>query len=332
MGVSTLSKRLLKRLRMSAPQTHQQRRGVALALRGLERRIVLDATVAVGGGSVDLSAFSANTTVEVTQQTFDINGDSAVDDVYRFSLDTGSWNDGVSPLAGGIDLDGIAGVDAFVAGGDLYVSKTFLETNLGGLSIGGSGSNPTIALATNVTTVGNQDYGGPVVLQQGITLDAGAGNLTFSGTVSGPHALEIHSTGVTQFNSSLNLASLTTDAGGQTKLGGDVTTSGSQVYGDAVFLNVDLTLTGSVVEFHDDLEASNTSLQITGDAVLGNDGGDIVNGINLLTVTGQSTIGASSITTLGDQTYEGQVELGTDLTITSPSTKFQETSSATAIR
>lgn len=147
-------------------------------------------------------------------------------------------------------------------------------------AVGGSGSGLTslttgaVRLGGNVTTTGAQAYGGtttifsgtPVVLTttdnavtfggtldnssdaaQALTVNAGSGVVTFTGAVgSGVHHalgdLVVNSSGLTDFKSTVQAASLTTDAGGSTKLAGNVTTAGKQTYHDAVVLDGDLTL------------------------------------------------------------------------------------------
>ncbi|QDT52113.1 hypothetical protein Pan44_01220 [Caulifigura coniformis] len=325
MGLAALSKRLLAQLRVRAPETDPRRRTPQLLVRGLERRVVLDASVALGSGSVDLGAFDPGTTVTVTQDVFDLNGDSSDESVYRFELDAGTWTDGFADLVGGIDLDGVAGVDAFVDGTNLYVSASFLETNAGGVSIGADGSAPTIVLGDNLTTAGDQDYGGAVGLAQDVVLNAGVGNVLFTGSVSGPFSLSIESSGVTTFQAAVNVGSLTTDAGGQTSFTpgvGSVTTTGVQVYGDTVVLGSDLVMTGSQVEFQDDLNGLDHSLDIHGDAVLGQDGGDLVFGLDQLSITGATTINAGNIQTLADQSYGGDVTLGSNVTLTATQVEF----------
>ncbi|MEG4279060.1 filamentous hemagglutinin N-terminal domain-containing protein, partial [Microcoleus sp. MON1_C1] len=72
-----------------------------------------------------------------------------------------------------------------------------------------------------------------------LTLETGTGNIDVKGAVGNTPALGIgkvtvkSSAGTTTFNQTVNAASLTTDIGGTTQLNGNVTTIGSQTYGDA---------------------------------------------------------------------------------------------------
>jgi hypothetical protein len=111
----------------------------------------------------------------------------------------------------------------------------------------------------DVTTFGNQFYGGnarfsstettnggsftvtgTTTLGNSTTISTGAGAATLTGTVNattaGVQGLTVNSGGVTTFGSSVGntaaLASLTTDAGGTSQIGGNVTTTGGQSFND----------------------------------------------------------------------------------------------------
>jgi hypothetical protein len=66
-----------------------------------------------------------------------------------------------------------------------------------------------------------------------LTSTAG-GDVTLNSGAAGNQALAINTDGVTRLGGGINVASLTTDAGGATEIAGDVTTTGAQTYGDAV--------------------------------------------------------------------------------------------------
>ncbi len=81
-----------------------------------------------------------------------------------------------------------------------------------------------------------------------LTVTTGTGTITFTGAVGSGATQELgaiiaNSTGTTRFNSTVEAASLTTNAGGTTQLNGDVTTSGAQTYNDNVQIDADVTLT-----------------------------------------------------------------------------------------
>ena len=101
-----------------------------------------------------------------------------------------------------------------------------------------------------VTTTGAQAFGDAVTLGATTTLDAGAGAITFGSTVNGAFALTANSSVVTTFSGAVGavtpLASLTTNAGGSTTIGGGaITTSGSQTYNDAVNYGAGTVLTAT---------------------------------------------------------------------------------------
>lgn len=121
-----------------------------------------------------------------------------------------------------------------------------------------TGGQSTV-LAGSVTTIGDQDYrqnatlngtystgggtfsvAGATALTGDTVVNAGSGDVTFSGTVDGPHALSVNSTGATQFVRQVGgqnlLASFATDAGGSTATA-SVLTAGAQTYGDPLTLN-----------------------------------------------------------------------------------------------
>ncbi len=78
-------------------------------------------------------------------------------------------------------------------------------------------------------------------------MSTGSGGITFTGAVNGAQALTANSTGTTLFSAAVGgttaLSSLTTDVGGTTTLTGNVTTSGTQSYGDNVTIAAGSTLT-----------------------------------------------------------------------------------------
>ncbi|MBD2177938.1 CHAT domain-containing protein [Pseudanabaena sp. FACHB-1998] len=78
-----------------------------------------------------------------------------------------------------------------------------------------------------------------------LTIDAGTGNLTFSGAV-GSNAVPLgnliaNSTGLTRFSNTVSAASLTTNAGGSTEVNGNITTLGNQTFNDNVIVGTGIT-------------------------------------------------------------------------------------------
>ncbi|MEG4573053.1 CHAT domain-containing protein [Microcoleus sp. N3A4] len=235
------------------------------------------------------------------------------------------------------------------------VNAASLTTDAGG----------TTQVKGNVTTTGSQTYGdavtianNPILSGDSITLDntvdgtsdltvkASSGNVTFNGAVGAAKAignLTVNSTGTTAFNQTVNAASLTTDAGGTTTLKGNVTTTGSQTYGDAVTIANNPILSGSDITFNNtvdgssDLTAKAVSGNVTFNGAVGaastignltvNSTGttafnQTVNAASLTTDAGGTTQVKGNVTTTGSQTYGDAVTIannpilsGSDITL-----------------
>ncbi|MCW1960285.1 MAG: right-handed parallel beta-helix repeat-containing protein, partial [Mycobacterium sp.] len=99
--------------------------------------------------------------------------------------------------------------------------------------------NVQLAGGSYTSLNGNFSVGGVTELAADTTVQAG-GDVTFSGTVDGAHALDVRSPGTSRFVRGVGqlnpLTGLTTDGGGATLTAG-VTTAGSQTYGDDLTLN-----------------------------------------------------------------------------------------------
>lgn len=169
-----------------------------------------------------------------------------------------------------------------------------------------------------VQTSGTQAYTGAVTLQQNTVLDGSA--VGFSSTVAGAgRSLEVN--GNASFGGAVGgggaLASV--DVSGTTALAGNVTTTGTQVYGGAVILSAaSTTLAGSTVEFNGTVDGTapgSQGLTITGNADIGGVIG-ATNRLSGLSVSGTTAL-ASNVTTSGAQTYTGGVTLGGNSSLTS---------------
>ena len=143
------------------------------------------------------------------------------------------------------------------------VTTTDTQTYKGAVTL----TNPVQASTTNSAIAFNSTVDG----NQNLTVNTGTGNIDFSGAVGGKTALgnlTANSTGTTRFNSTVNATSLTTDTGGKTELNGNVTTTGTQTYNDAVSLtgNTDRTLlsSSSSIAFFDNLQANAINLTLRG--------------------------------------------------------------------
>ena len=115
----------------------------------------------------------------------------------------------------------------------------------------------------------NNTVNGAATGTKNLSLTAGTGNITFNGAVGAGSAignLTANSTGITAFNQTVKAASLTTDAGGTTQIKGNVTTTSTQTYGDAVTITNNPILAGSDVSFNKTVDLAG-NLGIVGDNV-----------------------------------------------------------------
>ncbi|MBE9260639.1 beta strand repeat-containing protein, partial [Dolichospermum sp. LEGE 00246] len=203
---------------------------------------------------------------------------------------------GIQQFTGGVTLTG-------------NNAKTFNSTN----------NNINFSSTLNGTSAGNKN----------LTVDSGTGKVSFEGIVGGIAALgdlAVNSTGITKFGSTVTANSLTTNTGGTTEIGGDITTTGKQTYGDGVNVKnpAKLTTTNSEVAFNSTVDGNknltvdsgtgNVSFEgivggiaALGDLAVNSTGttkfGNTVTAKSLTTNTGGTTEIGGDITTTGKQTY-----------------------------
>jgi len=188
-----------------------------------------------GGGSTNLTGSVSTTTTQAYGDAVTLTGDTSL------TATTVTFTGTVS--GGGSYYLHVTGNAVF---GD---ATTDTVTGLTELTV----SVATSIYTNTITTSGLQTYTGAVTLYTTTTLaSTGGSDITFSGAVAGNTAggqgLTVNTTGVTIFGNTVGgtaLASLTTNAGGGTRLYGNVTTSGSgdiMTFGDAVTLYGAVTL------------------------------------------------------------------------------------------
>ncbi|MNX05531.1 hypothetical protein D3C86_351510 [compost metagenome] len=275
-------------------------------------------TVAINGGLVDTTG----------AQTFR--------ELVTLGADTVLKGSTVSLLGGGDGKHGLT-ID-----GETVLKGAFgAQDALASLTINGTSS-----LDGSIGTTGEQSYNGPVTLDgdvalttqggsitfndkvassQGdghdLSLSAGAGNVTFTDTVGDSSGgrlgdITIASKGATTLNDVVYAASITSDVGGTIGInGGLVDTTGTQSYGERAIFTGDTVLKGSTVSLLGGGDGAH-DLTIDGDAVLKGPLG-AQNALASLTVNGKSTLGAGSIATTGDQSFNGAVTLGGNVTVAS---------------
>ena len=167
--------------------------------------------------------------------------------------------DGTADGVQGVKVAGGASISGAVGGGKKLASVEVTgQTTLGG----------------NVSTTGNQSYGGQLTLGGNAVLDAGAGKVALSSVNGGTHNLTLNSSNAAadaiQTSGAISeVAALVVN--GRSTLGGDVSTSGSQTYGNTVTLSktdAAYTFTGSALNFNNGLAAGNNDLAFHADSAL----------------------------------------------------------------
>ncbi len=234
--------------------------------------------------------------------------------------------------AGNIDLQ--MAVGGTVAPASLTVISALTARFGGAVTTAGAQNVTATTIQTNgthQTTNSAITFTGNVTLQNATILNAGAGNITVTGTVNGAFTLAANSTGATTFGGAVGgttaLTSLTTDAGGTTAInGGAVTTTGAQTYNDPVTLGAavtTLTSTGAgAITFGNTVNgASALTVNTAGATTFGG----AVSGttpLASLTTDAGGTVSLLGVTTTGAQTYnDATVTLnGTYTTTNSPFT------------
>lgn len=155
----------------------------------------------------------------------------------------------------------------------------------------------------------------------GLTVSSGSGDVRFAEQVGDAAtgrlgALAVNSNGATTFEKAVYAASVNTDAGGTVAInGGLVDTTGTQSYGERALFGTDTVLKGSTVSLLGGGDGKH-DLTIDGDAVLKGPLG-ANDPLASLTVKGNATLGAGSIVTDGEQSYQGNVTVGGNVSVTS---------------
>ncbi|CUI30156.1 Heme:hemopexin utilization protein A [Achromobacter xylosoxidans] len=192
--------------------------------------------------------------------------------------------------------------------------------------------------AGSIATTGNQRYKGAVTLSGDHTLSATTGGVAFDGALDGAHDLHVVSTaggdvsfdavggatqrlgsltvdtaGTTAFNGSVYAASVQTDDPGAVTITGErVDTTGVMRFGELVTLGGNVTLKGASVTLAGGANATDErqGLTIEGPATINGPVGAGANGrLAYLTVDGDATLGGGPLKTVGEQSYQGKVEL-----------------------
>ncbi|SNS97476.1 MULTISPECIES: filamentous hemagglutinin N-terminal domain-containing protein [unclassified Azospirillum] len=210
-------------------------------------------------------------------------------------------------------------VDVSTSGAQTYNDATTLS---GSFTAGGgftSNGAATLAAATLISSNGGAiTFNGSLDGTQALTINAGAGNVSFNGAVGASQALGalvINSGGLTKLSAiGVNAFSIQTDSAGTLDLGGPtMTTVGAQNYGEVLVLSGDTSLTGSTITLVQGAQGGH-ALAIKGDLVMQSTVGNS-SALASLTVSG-TTVLSGSVTTKGDQKYQGGGTIGASTILT----------------
>lgn len=213
---------------------------------------------------IDLSSIETSTNKTLTLQPLNPNQD--------FSVNGGIFKDGFQSITIGRELgSGTITLDNnFTFRDPVTIQSPSGEIVLNGMLTGGKNGTITLDAATttlnsNILTSGSNlaFLGDRVNLGADVDLNTVNGNIRFDGIVEGDRTLRIFSTGTTTFSGAVGsvtpLNSLTTDAGGTTQFGGNVTASRLTIQ-DTLAVLSDLSLTSSEITLGATVTGSNTNL------------------------------------------------------------------------
>ncbi|MFF7057996.1 filamentous hemagglutinin N-terminal domain-containing protein [Achromobacter spanius] len=302
-----------------------------------------DITIASNGATtLDGAVYAASITTDaggtlaINGGLVDTTGTQSYGELAVLGADTVLKGSTVSLLGGGdgehgLTIDGDAVLKGAFGAQDALASLTVNGTSSLDGSIGTTGEQSykgSVTLDGDVTLAtqgGSITFNDKVASSQGdghdLSLATGAGDVTFTDTVGDDAGgrvgdIRIASNGATTLDGAVYAASITSDAGGTLAInGGLVDTTGTQSYGELAVLGGDTVLKGSTVSLLGGTDGPH-DLTIDGDAVLKGPFG-AQDALASLTVNGSSTLGQGSIATTGDQSYNGAVTLGGDLTVAS---------------
>ena len=226
--------------------------------------------VAISNNAIEVNdSINAGTTVTLNAQSgavqIDINGDITA--------------------VGDVNLTGYVGIST---AGDV--------TTTGGLVNYNSSTTLTGPVTVDTTNAGvtpdgaNVQFFSTVDGKNALIVTSGLGNVTFTGAVGSISALgdiTVNSGGETLFSSTVQAASVFTDAPGSVVFdGGSVLTSGAQTYNDAATLGVDTTLIGDEITLASTVNgAQSLTIIDAGQTLLGGEIGGVTPLVNLTVYT-----------------------------------------------
>jgi CHAT domain-containing protein len=276
---------------------------------------------------------------------------NTVDGTQNLIVNTGSGNITFNGAVGSSTILGNLTANSIGTTRFNTVNAASLLTNAGG----------TTELNGNITTTGAVTFNDAVILtgatqlnsvntaiafnssvngNQNLIVNSGEGDISFNddvGNITPIGNLTANSSGVTRFNR-VNAASLTTDATGTTQLNGNIATTGSQTYNDAVILNnsIQLNTTNSAFTFNNTVNSNqdlaintgtgniNFSSPVTVRNLTTNSTGitridSNINAVSFETAFGGSTLLLGNVFTSGNQTYNNNLLISANTILDSSS-------------
>jgi len=200
-------------------------------------------------------------------------------------------NDNSLKIDGDAEFNGGSGIGALTVTG----TADFSTAQMSAVSVNVTGAS---SIKANITTTTTQQYAAVTLGGSGPLYTLEGATVTIGGAVVGNNnSLTI--TGNAVLNAVSGLAELTVT--GTSTINANITTTGDQTYSGDVTLGANVTLDGNTVTLGNISGAY--SLTVDGNAEL-----NTVSGLTGLTVTEDAALN-DDITTSGDQTYSGTVEL-----------------------
>ncbi|MGK7931203.1 MAG: CHAT domain-containing protein, partial [Microcystaceae cyanobacterium] len=205
-------------------------------------------------------------------------------------------------------------------------------TIFGNLTTTGSQTYIGIVTLTNnsilITTDSNITFSSQVNGNANLTISTGSGNITFNSEVGNSDALgslTLNSSGITQFDNTINASDLTTNVAGETQINGDVTTSGTQTYNDLLTLEGERILTGNEINFSSTVSGGGETPTLTlktfdnsRNIEIGASNNDNSNQLNLTTSEINNLENGFDSIIIGSEESQGEITISNDVIFQDP--------------
>ena len=239
---------------------------------------------------------------------------------------------GATTVSAGTLTASKAGALGTTAGGTTVASGATL--NINGVAIGAEAvtlNGTGVGAAGALQGTGTASLSGAVTLASDSTVGAAGGSsLALNGAVNGPGALSIVGTGGVTFGGAVGsitpLASLATSAGGSLAInGGDVQTTGAQIYDGTVTLGgaTSMATTGGAITATGAVNGAAGTLTLAagaGNISLTNSGNDfstvVVTSGNAVSIVDANALSAGPVSAIGNVSIQTAAGAGNDITLT----------------